>query len=490
MAEKGPQEEKKSNELSVYSLDYLKPEVVAVAFAKCSRSPESFADIAAELTDAKSADFHEKWVVGYGHSSVAEHATLHMAIENVSILATKAIEDNRLASYTEKSTRYQVFDKTKYYKPQNILNSSLAEEYQKTMDYIFDTYTEMNEPVKEFITKKYPRAEEEPEKIYNVITKARICDNIRYLLPTATLTNLGMTANARAFEHAIVKLLSHPLEEMRTIGEQMKKTALEITPTLIKFANANEYLKQTPTNLTNLSINFLPTDSAPVNPVEIVRYDEEAEDKLITTLLYRGSNLPYKQILSEVKKMPQEAKEKVIDEALKNRAAFDAPLRELEHIYYTFDILMDYGAFRDIQRHRMNTQTNQDVTIVHGYETPEEIVEAGLQDKFKEVMNRAVDLYQKIYPIFPKEAQYVVPLAFRKRTLFTWNLRELHHFISLRSGKKGHISYRRIAQACWEKLNQVHPLLAKYIKVDMSEGSSSWASTMFKPEYSYKPKMD
>ena len=328
------------------------------------------------------------------------------------------------------------------------------------------------------------------QKFFNVITKARICDNIRYLLPTATLTNLGMTANARAFEHAIVKLLSHPLEEMRTIGEQMKKTALEITPTLIKFANANEYLKQTPTNLTNLSINFLPTDSAPVNPVEIVRYDEEAEDKLITTLLYRGSNLPYKQILSEVKKMPQEAKEKVIDEALKNRAAFDAPLRELEHIYYTFDILMDYGAFRDIQRHRMNTQTNQDVTIVHGYETPEEIVEAGLQDKFKEVMNRAVDLYQKIYPIFPKEAQYVVPLAFRKRTLFTWNLRELHHFISLRSGKKGHISYRRIAQACWEKLNQVHPLLAKYIKVDMSEGSSSWASTMFKPEYSYKPKMD
>ncbi len=486
--EENNHKEAPKNVRAIYSLDHLKPEVVAVAFAKCSRSPESFADIAAELTDQKSADFHEKWVVGYGHSSVAEHATLHLAIENVSILATKVIEDNRLGSYTEKSTRYQVFDKTKYYKPQNIMDSALGADYQKTLDHIFDTYTEMNEPMKEFIGKKYPRKDDEPEKVYNAINKARVCDNIRYLLPTATLTNLGMTANARAFEHAISKFLSHPLQEIQDIGREMKETALQITPTLIKFANTNEYLKNTSAQLAELSVNLLPENPEPVTPVEIVQYDKDAEDKLVTALLYRGSNLPYKQIWNEVKKMPDEAKEKVIDEALKNRGDWDAPLRELEHIYYTFDILMDYGAFRDVQRHRMNTQTNQDVTVVHGYETPEEIIEAGLETKYKEVMNRATELYQKMYPIFPKEAQYVVPLAFRKRTLFTWNLRELHHFISLRSGVKGHISYRRVAQACWQKLNEIHPLLAKYIRVNMSEGSSSWASTMFKPEYNYKPK--
>jgi len=117
------------NKLDIYSLDHLKPEVVAVAFAKCSRSAESFKDIAYELTDEKSADFHEKWVVGYGHSSVAEHATLHLAIENVSILATKVLEDNRLASYTEKSTRYQIFDREKYYQPESIMSSKFAEEY-------------------------------------------------------------------------------------------------------------------------------------------------------------------------------------------------------------------------------------------------------------------------------------------------------------------------------------------------------------------------
>ncbi|HPV70345.1 MAG TPA: FAD-dependent thymidylate synthase [Candidatus Magasanikbacteria bacterium] len=483
-------QEASKNTRAVYSLDHLKPEVVAVAFAKCSRSPESFATIAEELTDAKSADFHEKWVVGYGHSSVAEHANLHLAIENVSILATKVIEDNRLASFTEKSTRYQIFDKTKYYKPQNILASSLSEEYQKTLDYIFDTYTSLNEPMRDFIVKKYPKTETDLDKVYNVITKARVCDNIRYLLPTATLTNLGMTANARNFERVIAKLLSHPLQEMQDIGTDIKQCALGITPTLIKFANVNDYLKNTPNELTELSKNLLPKEINPVNPVEVVQFDPEAENKLVAALLYRGSDLPYKQIWQEVKKMPLEAKEKIIDVALKNRASFDQPLRELEHVYYTFDILMDYGAFRDVQRHRMNTQTNQDVTIINGFETPEEIIEAGLESQFKEVMERAANLYQKMYPQFPKEAQYAVPLAFRKRTLFTWNLRELHHFISLRSGQKGHISYRRVAQACWQKLNEIHPLLAKYIRVDMSSGSSSWASTMFKPEYSYKPKLD
>ena len=144
-----------NNKLNIYSLDHLKPEVVAVAFAKCSRSPESFKTIADELTDEKSADFHEKWVVGYGHSSVAEHATLHLAIENVSILATKVIEDNRLASYTEKSTRYQIFDRDKYYKPGNILSSEFVGDYETTLNYIFDAYTGLNVSMRDFIVKKY-----------------------------------------------------------------------------------------------------------------------------------------------------------------------------------------------------------------------------------------------------------------------------------------------------------------------------------------------
>ncbi len=477
-----------TNKLSVYSLDHLKPEVVAVAFAKCSRSPESFADIAAELTDEKSADFHEKWVVGYGHSSVAEHATLHLAVENVSILATKVLEDNRLGSYTEKSTRYQVFDRSKYYKPENIMTSPLGQEYENIMNEIFDSYTALSEPMKEFIRSKYPKKEKESDKAYAATLKARTCDNIRYMLPTATLTNLGITMNARNLERAIVKLLSHPLKEMNEIGEALKTETMKITPTLVKFADANAYIKETDIALKKLADEILTDKPEPNLPVEIVDYDKDAENKLVTALLYKHSTQSYKQIKNKVDSMSNEMKEKVIDEALARRESFDQPLRELEHSYYTFDILMDYGAFRDVQRHRICTQTNQDVTIEHGYETPTEIIEAGFQKQYDETIQKAVELYEKIHSKFPEEAQYVVPLAFRKRTLFTWNLRELHHFIPLRSGLKGHISYRRIAQACWQKLNEIQPLLAKYIRVNMEEGSSSWASTMYNPEYNFKPK--
>ena len=316
-----------NNKLNIYSLDHLKPEVVAVAFAKCSRSPESFKTIADELTDEKSADFHEKWVVGYGHSSVAEHATLHLAIENVSILATKVIEDNRLASYTEKSTRYQIFDRDKYYKPGNILSSEFVGDYETTLNYIFDAYTGLNVSMRDFIVKKYPRDNEQNEKVYNAITKARVCDNTRYLLPTATLTNLGMTVNARQLEHAIVKLLSHPLEELEKIGERLKEESLKITPTLIKFANANEYLQKTEQELAVLAKYTLIDAPASVNPVEIVDYDRAAENKLVASLLYRHSHEPYKQIYAKIKNMTAAQKEKIIDTALKYRSYYDQPLR-------------------------------------------------------------------------------------------------------------------------------------------------------------------
>ncbi|MBU0546298.1 FAD-dependent thymidylate synthase, partial [Patescibacteria group bacterium] len=412
-------EETQTNRRKIYSLDHLKPEVVAVAFAKCSRSPESFEDIANELTDDKSADFHEKWVVGYGHSSVAEHANLHMAIENVSILATKILEDNRLASYTEKSTRYQIYDRTKYYKPAKIMESPLGTEYEKTINYLFDTYVAMEPVMREYIISKYPMEAGISERAFTATTKARVCDNIRYLLPTSTLTNLGMTVNARALEHAIAKLLSHPLDEFKEIGEELKTEAMKITPTLIKFANENKYIQDTDGLFASLSNIMVPDEPETSSPVEIIDYDHDAENKLVGALLYKHSELPFRQLIDKVKLLDAKQKEKIIEESMARRASYDQPLRELEHIYYTFDILMDYGAFRDVQRHRMCTQTNQKVTVKHGYSMPEEIAEAGLQDEFIKAMDASAELYYKMKPQFPHEAQYVVPLAYKKRTLFT-----------------------------------------------------------------------
>jgi thymidylate synthase ThyX len=450
----------------IYALEDLSPEVKAVTFAKCSRSPESFREIARELTEEASSKFHEKWVVGYGHSSVAEHAVLSLALENISILATKVVEDCRLASYTEKSTRYQVFDRDKYYKPKKIISSEFVKLYEETANYLFDTYTDLVPKFIEFFKTKNPRSNKTPEKLYEMTCKAQACDIIRYLLPTATLTNLGMTINARNLEYAISKFLSHPLDEIKEIGKELKEASLKIIPTLIKYADYNKYIDKTHEAMEKLSkkiLNFSEADDK--DAVTLVDYDKEAEDKLTAFLLYRFSKYPYRKIWQKVKKLNQKEKEKIIDEALKRKGEYDRPLRELEHVYYTFDILVDYGAFRDIQRHRMCTQTNQDATCEHGYAMPYEFQEVGARDQFIKCMERAKEAYDQIFKKFPKEAQYIVPLAFKKRVLITWNLRELFHFIPLRSSPKGHISYRVVAQKIFDEIEKVHPGLARYIKV-------------------------
>lgn len=459
----------KTKQRKIYPLMDLPPEVRAVTFAKCSRSPKSFLEIAKELSEEKSAEFHEKWVVGYGHSSVAEHAVLSLALENVSILATKVIEDNRLASYTEKSTRYQIFDGNSFYIPKKILKSSFKDLYQETLSHLFDTYLKLTPKVLEFVKKREPREKGMPDKMYEMICKAKTCDIIRYLLPIATLTNLGMTINARSLEHAIRKLLSHPLGEMNEIGEEIKKVSLEITPTLVKYADRNEYLVETNKAMPKVADEFLGFDKVEdVDNVKLVAYDKDAEDRIICGLLYRFSKYPYEQVKKKVTKMSPQEKEKVIDESLERMSEHDWPIREFEHTYYTFDIIIDYGAFRDVQRHRICTQTNQDISCDLGYNMPDEIVELGLKDNFVECMEKAHDAHKKIYKEFPNEAQYVIPLAYKKRVLITWNLRELFHFIKLRSSQRGHISYRRIAQKIYKLVKEKHPMLAKYISVDMS----------------------
>jgi thymidylate synthase ThyX len=482
---------------NIYVIFNLPPEVVAVLFAFVSRSPNSFRDNLLKLVKGKELDagklihgfaeqsidysqakqkakeFHEKWVVGYGHSSVAEHACASVALEDVSIIASKIIEDNRLASYTEKSTRYQEFDRNRYYKPKNLMDSELGKLYEETANYLFDVYAELIPKLVEYVKKLFPKSEKMNDKFYETISRARAFDIVRYILPAATLTNLAMTTNARNYEHAIRKFLSHHLEEIREIGAKMKEEVKKIIPTLVMFADKNDYLNETPNDMQELvpkmAGNAEPNNSAPVT---LIDYDKDAYNKIVAAMLYRFTHIPYAQAMEKVKALSEEDKEKLIDTYLKKMTQHDWPMRELEHINYTFDILVDYGAFRDIQRHRICTQTNQEPTVEHGYDIPEEIIDAGFKEQFESCMKKAEEAYRQIVKKFPREAQYIVPLAFKKRTLFTWNLRSLHHFIKLRTGKEGHISYRKIAKACYDEINKVHPLLAKYIRVHDIEGPS------------------
>jgi len=452
-----------NNELRVYTLKNLTPEERAVVFAKCSRSSKSFDEIAKELREGEASEFHKKWVIGFGHESIAEHAVLNLAIENVSILATKVIEDARLASFTEKSTRYQVFNRERYYKPRKIMESEFRDVYEETCDFIMDTYNKLIPKMIEFMKNKYPKKQQENERFYEVKIKNKALDVLRYMLPVSILTNLGMTVNARELRNVIKKLKSHSLEEMKEIGKAIENASRKELPTLSTDIKEDSYLKEVSQKLESFAKERINV-SEEREKVKLVEYDKDALNKVLTSLLYRFSNGSYEEIKEKVRVMTEEEKEKIIDMAFSNFKRFDKTLRELEHVYYTFDILIDYGAFRDIQRHRMCTQTNQELTPYYGYDIPEEIIEAGFKNEFVECMEKAKEAYEKIKHL-GKEAQYVLPLAYRKRVLFTMNLREIFYFVKLRSSKAGHKSYREVAQKIYELVKEKHPLLAKYMFV-------------------------
>ena len=454
-------------EIYLLSSKDLSPETIAVAFAKTSRFPDSFRDIAAELTDENSAQFHEKWVVGYGHASVAEHAVLHLAIENASRVAMEAIESNRLASYTEKSTRYQKWDADSFYTPDELIGHPLHDEYVATCRMLFDTYAASLEPVKEVIAEGVSRRENEKDTAYDRRIRSRYVDVCRFILPAASLANVGMTANGRVLENAIRKWLSSPLEEVREIGETVKKVAQGELPTLVKYAEAVEYLAETGEELANYEPET--TGDKPSSVIRgqssewcsLVDYDQDGENKVLAAALYRFGSMSFTEALEKVRVASQ--REKLAEALLGRLGKFDVPLRELEHCTYTFDLVMDQGAYAEFKRHRMMTQTPQLQTAALGYAIPRLMMKAGFGSQYEAAMEAAQSMWEKLNEFNPYVAQYVVPNGFNRRVLSTFNLREAYAFCQLRAASNAHFSIRKVAQHVYEEIARVHPLLAKYM---------------------------
>jgi thymidylate synthase ThyX len=455
-------------EIYLLSPRSLSPETIAVAFAKTSRSPESFREIAAELTDEKSAQFHEKWVVGYGHASVAEHAILHIALENVSRVAIEAIESNRLASYTEKSTRYQKWGSDDFTIPPELENHPLKDEFAATVRMLFDTYARSLEPVKSLVTKNAPRRENESDEAYDRRIRSQYVDACRFILPAAANANVGMTANGRVIENTIRKMLSHPLAEVRQIGEEFKREAKGEIPTLVKYADATPYLTESLRDLAGLS---LPPAEQKSMFCELIDYDEYGEEKILAAALYRFSGVPYLQALRAVRNAPDPQRRQWAESLLGRLTKYDIPLRELEYATFTFDLLMDQGAYAEFKRHRMMTQTPQRLTCGLGYATPRRIVEAGFEAEYRAAMDAATETWRKLADFNPDVAQYVVPNGYNRRVLASFNLRTAYHFCQLRSAANAHFSIRKIAQRVAEEIRRVHPLLGEFMFVKDDE---SW----------------
>lgn len=453
----------------------LSPETIAVAFAKTSRSPQSFRDIAAELSEEKSAQFHEKWVVGYGHASVAEHAVLHIAIENVSRVAIEAIEANRLASYTEKSTRYQKWGPDDFTVPPELQSGPLATEFVETCRMLFQAYADSLGPVRALIEQKTPHRENETDEAWDRRVRSQYVDTCRFILPAAANANVGMTANARVLENAIRKMLSHPLAEVRQIGEEVKVAAKAEVPTLVKYADAAPYLVETSRDFENQQIANQQISKTTINPKSkiknqkseawctLVDYDQDGENTVLAAALYRYSESSFEEALAHVSALPAHEREQLAESLLARLGEHDIPLRELEYCTYTFDLVMDQGAYAEFKRHRMMTQTPQRLTTRLDYAVPRLITEAGFGPAYEVAMEKAAGMFEKLAAENPDAAQYIVPNGFNRRVLARFNLREAYHFCQLRAARNAHFSIRRVARRMHAEMQRVHPLLTRYM---------------------------
>ncbi len=274
-------------------------------------------------------------------------------------------------------------------------------------------------------------------------------------------------------ENAIRKLLSHPLAEVREIGEQVKRTALSEVPTLVKYADAVPYLVETNQELRQAEhaekIREISMDSVRSvmknNWCTLIDYDHNGEKKVLAAALYRIGEMPYADALDYVLMLKEAELAQLAESLLKRLGKFDAPLRELEYTTYTFDLVMDQGAYAEFKRHRMMTQTPQLLTTRLGYEIPRLITESGFGSKYEAAMKSAEEMFEKLYAFNPYVAQYVVPNGFNRRVLAQFNLREAFAFCQLRSAANAHYSIRRVAQKIYEEMKRVHPILTKFIKV-------------------------
>jgi thymidylate synthase ThyX len=488
-----------NSDRSIFALRNL-PEVVKGAlFSRYSRSEKSLREILVkEFIDAswtidgrpsdtsneKAEAFYDRVLVGYGDDSVAELGGAHIACEQISNIASLAIEDRRLGiSPLEKSTRYVAFDrqidnKYAYYREPTIMASSYSKLYESTLDNLFATYSKLLPPLLEHLQQISPRDNDTSERAYASATKAKAFDLLRGLLPLATLTNVGLYGNGRAFEYLLIVLAASNHPELRDIGAAMQTELDRVIPSFVKRAKTDRgaeyarYLsgirsrvdrvqKRRTTGKTDKSARTT-TDN---QPVELVDFDRDAEIKVVTAILYPHSHTSFAELATHVAGLKASEREEIIDAYTGGRQSrFHRPGRAFEEAYYTFDMTIDIGAYRDLHRHRVCTQSRQAYTVDLGYVVPAELIAAGLDGEFRAALDRTRTAYHTIAADNPIAAQYLVPFAYKIRARMRFNLREAYHLIELRSGRQGHPSYRAVAHAMYRALNKVHPTLVKAMR--------------------------
>ncbi|KPU81183.1 thymidylate synthase [Nitrosopumilus sp. PRT-SC01] len=454
-------------------------------------------------------EFYNRVLLEYGDDSVAELGEAQIAIEGLSNIAVKKIEDRRIGlSYLEKSSRYVAWDKKeegeyRFYRDPEISKSRFVDMYEDACNFSFNVYSKNIDPMINYVREKYPiekysfkdstdgkeksffklKSESDIKSanmIYRGSTKAKALDILRGLLPASTLTNVGITGNGRAFEYLLTVLGSSELREDRDLASKIKK---ELDTTIKSFVRRaddkygkafQKYLrdiKNKSKSITAKEIKAKPTTGIITN---LVDYESEkiAMDKIITSIIYEQSpSTSYQNILYQVKKFSKEKKIKIINEFVKLRTnRRHRPSRAFENVYYTFDLCNNFGMFRDFHRHRALTLERQLLTTDHGFNIPDEIKILGIETDFTDCMNKTKETFEKIRKKYPEQGQYVVNFAYNYPYFMKFNLREACHLIELRTVPQGHADYRLVAQQMFKQINKIHPNLSKIMKfVDLKK---------------------
>ena len=462
------------------------PEVVKGAlFARYSRSDKSLRrlfldefvgslDISGDVTlDAsiglrRAEELYDRVFLEYGDDSVAQLGGVHLACEQASNVLTKVLEWGRLMSYLEQSTRYIEYDsrlggRYRYLRPPEVLESPLGALYIERMDLLFDGYAAVLPKLTEWARARYPKEPGDSDFVYKQTIKAKACDAARGMLPAATLSNVGIYGSGQAYEALLLRMRAHPLPEARHYADLMLEELRKVVPSFLTRVDRPErggawtaYLQETREHTESVVHRLFGTAEPEPRPgVTLTDFDPEGEDKVLAAICYSHTPLPEDQILARVRKLSADERVSLISAYVGGRTnRRHRPGRAFERTDYRFDVLADYGAFRDLQRHRMLTIEWQPLSPRHGYEVPEAITEAGQEGAFVQAIERSAALHGAMAFRFPDQASYAVSLGYRIRFVMQMNAREAMHLIELRTTPQGHPAYRSVAQ-------EMHRLIAE-----------------------------
>ncbi len=504
MSDQKPSSSNHQPATNVYAVYGAEPEVQAYAMAKYSRSALSMKESLSEINEQKAEKFLNTFYFQYGHRSIADLAHIAFAIEKLSMIAAIILVDEQRWDGQERSTRYQNFRKSGYYIPDFGADSAALQLYRETIEFLFAEYETLSEGMWRWLAERTPKPGEMKQEAYERTLKARAFDISRYLLPLATNTSLGQIMNARTLETQVSRLLSSEYPEIKNLGRLLKQAASEpaynvnqeawsalverikaidpdvgaqaqqsllkdvrVAPTLVKYAEQCQYEISTRQELRHAAVEMMGNVQISSGKAVDLLEDEPFEVELPATLLYEHSHYSYRQIREQVQGLSAGRREEIVTLGAKHRGKHDELLRAFSAGQkFRFDILMDVGGFRDMHRHRRCIQIGQEFTAAHGYDTPAEVISAGLEPRYQQTMHRTAEAAAALTKSHgATTAVYVLPMAYRKRTLFKMDFAEALYISELRTTPAGHFSYRNVAYAMYEAVVERYPALKQYFRV-------------------------